>query len=192
MMDNASTDEELMVALTLLPRLLNPENKQEMELSFSHIPWSFVSRLLKATEKQLNCIGISIWCGFCEAPFYKHKKYMKRLLPVTALLSRTDRQLQENILRCISTLVKGGIPLEMDVWENIVSIEDHELFLEFLLILFSCNSEIDGEVAEILLKRCADIARIESKTKQRSLEASVILLSNYKVSSFFKLEYEYQ
>jgi hypothetical protein len=43
---NATKDEEIMIGLTLLPRLLHSNDQASMEYVYANIPWGFVHRLM--------------------------------------------------------------------------------------------------------------------------------------------------
>lgn len=72
MLSTAENDQQRLVSLTILPRLLDPANALDMRAAVESIPWRFIARLVKTrssedTGRLLLCkIGTGVWSGFCD------------------------------------------------------------------------------------------------------------------------------
>lgn len=187
-LQDASNDEELMVQLTLLPRILDPTNQQEMEKAYSSIPWSFVHRLLITPigkDSLMQTIAIHIWSGFATKPFSSHSKFLKRLQPVSKLLLANIAQEEKYLI--LSTIMK--VVLETENWQclsrdilvNLSCVSGTILessMLDFLPHLIEkADSSTRQLLPEIFLGFVSRILLHDDAIKFRGLEVAIQLLS---------------
>jgi hypothetical protein len=147
-LQEAKTDEEIMVGLTLLPRYLDEKDSLSMETAFANIPWSFIHRLLiqppNGHDSLMQRLGVHIWTSFCMEPFIQQSKFLKRLEPMLELLhSDVDLDIKKEIIEHIikfMQLKKSAAVFSEKQWTKLLNVPDVELqqillpFLEHFLI----------------------------------------------------------
>ncbi|KAJ3274149.1 hypothetical protein HDV01_003432 [Terramyces sp. JEL0728] len=139
-LDNAETDEDILVALTILPRILQPADADNVKRAFSHIPWKFIHRMMISpiTDGLMQIIAIRIWTCFCTKEFGKKSKLLKRIKPASNLLnSNIELEIKELVLRALIDLIQeeeAAVYYEPAVLENIgqISTTLPELYLHFV------------------------------------------------------------
>ncbi|KAJ3325025.1 hypothetical protein HDV06_005614 [Boothiomyces sp. JEL0866] len=139
-LDNAETDEDILVALTILPRVLQPTDTANIKNAFAHIPWKFIHRMMISpiTDGLMQTIAVRIWTSFCCPEFSKKSKLLKRIKPASQLLqSLLDLEIKKIIMHSLIDLVQENEALsyyEPAVFENINSqaCVFPELYLHFV------------------------------------------------------------
>jgi hypothetical protein len=178
MLDDAKTDEDFMIALTILPSQLT-NTADQMEKAFSHIPWKFIHRLLLSTEEEemFQQIGVHIFTSFCQLPFIKNKKYLKRLLPLSSVLKTTnDIELQKQIMESIMKItISDPMQLTPAIIQNIALIKNPELLLDFITLTLQNNQEFNS--LSLFLSKTLLIFEID-EFKLKALDVSIMLLSS--------------
>lgn len=103
------SDEERMVSLTLLPRLLT-NDEQSMLLAFECIPWKFINRLLITRDDALLMpeIALGIWSSFTPISALQPRSELIKRIPACAKLIPEDNiEMQINILRGLIDLAQA-------------------------------------------------------------------------------------
>ena len=105
------TTEELLVALTLLPRILNQNDEFQVEQAFESIPWKSIHQMMLTDG--MEHVGIYIWQAFCIPKYMKHRNLTRRIEPATTLLKMEtiDVQLKEVIMRTLVSIALQDIGL---------------------------------------------------------------------------------
>jgi hypothetical protein len=164
-LQEAKTDEEIMVGLTLLPRYLDEKDPLVMETAFANIPWSFIHRLLirppNSQDSLMQRLGVHIWTSFCLDPFIQHSKFLKRLEPILDLLhSDVELDIKVEIVQHIIKLLllrKNSHPFSEKQWSKLLGVSEmgiQELLLPFLEHFLSMteDKELIAVVGTIAVK----------------------------------------
>ena len=173
---SSSSNEDLLLALSLLPKVLNPDNEFEVEQAFETIPWKFVHQMM--VTKGMEPVGVYIWQAFCVPKYVKHKNIMKRLEPATKLLCRQDVEFQVKlvIMQTIGNII-GDSFVELigeTIIENIlmgVGIDDEKV--QFIDCYLSNSTNIDKRALDLLFDYCIEML---GKNSKHSLRLTSVLV----------------
>ncbi|KAJ3251591.1 hypothetical protein HK103_002235 [Boothiomyces macroporosus] len=179
-LDNAETDEDILVALTILPRVLDPTDASNVKRAFSHIPWKFIHRMMISpiTDGLMQTIAVRIWTCFCTEEFSKKSKLLKRIKPASKLLrSSLDLEIKILIMRSLIDLLQESVAIEFydsEVLENVGSQATviSELFLHF------AQSAILVMEPGLFVSPLSLLLYSDSKFKFRSIPILIALFAN--------------
>lgn len=94
----ADNDENLLVALTMLPRLFVSQSQETVDFVYRAVPWKFIRRLLM-TPGQMCEVGLQIWSAFVGVVNLEVERpeLMKLITPAATILE-TNEPMETKIL----------------------------------------------------------------------------------------------
>ena len=141
-LERATSDEEMLVALSLLPK-----TDIDLEDCFGCIKWQFIHRLLISSDKEMSLLGLHIWTKFYEVGRTK-SKWLKRIPAVVKLAEREDAL--QILISALSEKKSWGFYTEVE-FDFIASL-DNELSLFFVETLIDMDADMD---LSVFLSTCA-------------------------------------
>ena len=103
LLDPSSSDEEKWVGLYLIPKTISPNDLNDIQTIFDHLPWHFLQKLLnrrmrfpthhvlleftsdqQESQEPLYAIGIHIWAAFAQFENLLMSDKMLNLVPLLA------------------------------------------------------------------------------------------------------------
>jgi Neurochondrin len=191
-LQQASTDEERLVALAILPRILRHDNQEMMLKAFDAIPWKFLNRLLISRDegKLMAETGLHIWAAFTPLPMLQSRSELLKRIPACArLIADVDDELKVLILRGfieLSQTIEGCASLaNQGVFDalNLILKGDNDALIALVLALLQIlsdrisSSKSNVNLINLFILPLANIAKCsQSAVKFQAIELAVKML----------------
>ncbi|ORY73026.1 hypothetical protein LY90DRAFT_636661 [Neocallimastix californiae] len=191
-------DEEKFVALLILPKLLNPKDKELMSIVFKEIDFVFLRRLLISDNSDNNSesqsslykiISLNIISSFCYYPEFLNEKRIIKTIPylISILNENEDLEVTLEILDIFilfttneNTLREISIPESIKRINNLIINSNHDEIKDksIKILLYLCQSKYCNSVITIIPKLSEYFIKNNSEFKFRILEIFVALFAN--------------
>ncbi|ORX72593.1 hypothetical protein BCR32DRAFT_272230 [Anaeromyces robustus] len=199
LLQSHTKDEEKFVALLILPKLLNPNDKKLMTIVFKEIDFVFLRRLLISEYSDNNdlelqtslykIISLNIISSFCYYPEFINDKRILKTIPYMISLLKENESLEvlNEILDIFILLTNGEKSLkEISNLESIKSINsliinsNNDEIKEKGIKIFKILSQVgeNKSVIEVLPSITEYFININSVIKFQILEFFVVLFAN--------------
>jgi hypothetical protein len=187
-LEEAETDEQHLVALTMLPRILTHDNPKDMIKAANAIPWKFINRLLTTRDDgmMMPTIGLDIWSFFTQISHIP--QILKRIPTCISLV----KDMPESCQPVLQSLVELSISTDgcnalasqtvFDFFQTILNSND-ESHISLVIIIISnmlekiIEYESNVNLSNLFLVNLGNICRTsQSQLKFEAIELCVKLL----------------
>lgn len=188
----AESDEERIMSLAILPKLIDIQNRDHMVQAYNAIQWKFIHRLISSrdSENLMPQIGILIWSSFTPVVSLHQKDLLKRV-PACAKLFNDIPGHSSTILKSFVDLSESIEGCKALVTEEVVEIlkavlnkqQEDEIALVLVILenilkkilMKSWNADIKFLI--LFLLPLADVCRTsQTELKFKTMELCVKLL----------------
>eukprot|EP00833_Pecoramyces_ruminatium_P002281 jgi/Orpsp1_1/1176313/evm.model.c7180000057152.1 len=187
-------DEEKFVALLILPKLLDPNDKELMSIVYKEIDFVFLRRLLLSNNSDsqsslYKIISLNIISSFCYYPEFLSDKKMIKTIPylISILNANEDPEIILEILNIFviftnneKTLREISIPESTKKINNLIinSTTDEIKSKSIEILTIFCQTEYYNSVIKIIPNLSECFTKINSELKFLILKLFVALFTN--------------